>query len=252
MNREDVKKVLWIYRPGSPDELDPEVREALGQARQDPELGQWLQEHGRRQVQVRQQLQRITVPVGLKERILAEHQAREKIIPWPSISYWLAAAAVVAVLVGLPFWLRSNPQPSTGFARYQTEMAAVALRGYAMELNTHDAGAIRQYLGQHQAPDDFVLPSGLQQAVVAGCAIESWQGRKAALVCFRTGQPLPAGAESDLWLFVIDQAAVTGAPANGRPVVAKISRLNVATWSQAGKLYVLSTTANAGVLQKFL
>jgi hypothetical protein len=252
VNRDDVKKILWLYRPDGRDADDPEIMEALALARLDPELAQWLESHLRRQAEVRRALRRISTPAGLREQILGQQQARCKIVHWQRAGYLLAAAAVVAVLIGLPFWIRPRPPGGLNFGIYQTQMAAIALRGYAMEVTTSDHVAIRRYLAQHQVPADYVLPAGLEQAEVTGCAIESWPGGTAAMVCFRTGQPLPAGAQSDLWLFVIDQTAVQGAPASSQPAITRINRLTMATWNQGGKLYLLGTTADEEVLRKFL
>ena len=252
MNRDDIKKILWLYRPGSLDAQDPEVMEALGLARQDPELSRWLETQSRKHQAVRQKMRQIPVPAGLPASIIREHHVQQRHDFWRQGGYLLAAAAMVALFIGLPVWLRAQRSPGTSFANYQTEMAAVALRGYAMELITNDPVEIRRYLKQNEAPADYILPRALQEAVMAGCAIESWQGSRAAMVCFRTGRTLSTGAQSDLWLFVIDQTKVAGAPGNSLPSIAKINMLTVATWNQGGKLYLLGTTAGEAELRKFL
>ena len=33
----------------------------------------------------------------------------------------------------------------------------------------------------------------LTKVAVTGCAIQSWQGAKVSMICFRTGKPLAAG-----------------------------------------------------------
>ena len=94
-------------------------------------------------------------------------------------------------------------------------MAGIALRGYAMDLTTNNPAQIRAYLAQNHAPADYVLPAPLEKTAMAGCAIESWQGAKVSMICFRTGKPLPPGEQSDLWLFVVDRASVKDAPPAG-------------------------------------
>ena len=42
MNNEEAKLILQAYRPGGQDANDPRFREALEQARRDPELARWF------------------------------------------------------------------------------------------------------------------------------------------------------------------------------------------------------------------
>ena len=252
MNRDEAKNILRLYRPSGADAEDPQIAEALALAAQDSELARWLEDHAARQRAVRQKLRQIKAPAGLLEQIVSEQRARERAGFWRRQAMLLAAAAMVAVLIGLPFWLRPSLKPGVGFATYQTQMAAIALRDYAMDVTSNDAGQIRQYLAQHQAPADYVLPAGLQSAALAGCALENWQGKNISMICFRTGRPLVNGQQVDLWLFVIDQAALADPPAAGAPQFKQISRLATATWNANGKVYLLGTTAEATVLNQFL
>ncbi len=252
MNRDEAEKLLRRYRPGTSDAEDPQIAEALALAGSDPELGRWLAKQGAQQDRVRQQFRKITAPAGLRAQIISEHRARRNLIFWRRPSILLAAAAALAVLIGLPFWLRPHPPEGAGFAVYQRQMAALALRGYGMDVITNDPVPIRAYLAQNQAPADYRLPAALQQAGLAGCAIENWQGTKISMLCFRTGRPLSNGALSDLWLFVIDETALRGAPAGPSPQFTKISRLTAAVWRQDGKLYLLATTADEPTLRRFL
>jgi hypothetical protein len=131
-------------------------------------------------------------------------------------------------------------------------MAGIALRGYNMDLATNDPAQIRAYLVQNHAPADYVLPASLQKVEVAGCAIESWQGGRVAMICYRTGKPLAPGVQSDLWLFVVDRASVKGAPAGELPQFKKVNQLTTATWTQDGKLYLLGAAGDESLLRKFL
>lgn len=253
MNPNEAKLILLRHRPDVPAAADPEISEALALAGSDPELARWLAEQVVRQKQVRQQFRAITAPPGLREQIVSEHQAGGKIIYWHRQTLLLAAAVVVAaVLIGLPFWFRSQRPAGADLAVYQRQMAALALRGYGMDLTTHDPAQIRGYLAQNHAPADFILPAALQKAALAGCAIENWRGAKISMLCFTTGRPLPTGASSDLWLFVVDETAVSDAPAGLSPQISHLNRLAAAIWHQDGKLYLLGTTADENMLRTFL
>jgi hypothetical protein len=131
-------------------------------------------------------------------------------------------------------------------------MTRVALSLYGMDLMTNDPAPIRAYLAQKHSPADFVLSAPLQQATLTGCAVEDWQGSKVTMICFRTGKPLPPGAASDLWLFVVDRAAVNNAPAGATPQLAKVNRLITASWTEGDKLYFLGTEGEAAALKPYL
>jgi hypothetical protein len=114
-------------------------------------------------------------------------------------------------------------------------------RHYGMPFETNDTAQIRAYLAQNQAPADYVLPKTLAQTSQVGCGTLSWQGKPVAMVCFRTGKPLPPGAKSDLFLFVIEQKDVIAPPQLDVPVFAKVNVLATVSWAEGGKIYVLAT-----------
>ena len=252
MNRDDAKNVLLLYRPATADVADPQMAEALVLVKQDAELTRWFDEHCTRQEILRAKFREIPVPAGLKEQIISEQAAREKIIPWRrNMVLTAVAAVVVASFVLAAFWFQPRPGDNT-LATYQNRMVGVALRGYAMDLATNDPAQIRAYLGQNHAPADYVLPAPLEKVALTGCAVESWQGTRVSMICFRTGKPLPPGESGDLWLFVVDRASVKNAPAAGPPQLAKVNELITATWSQGGKLYLLGTAGNEQTIRQLL
>ena len=252
MTRDEAKNILLLYRPGTADAEDPQIAGALAQAKFDPELAGWLTAHGARQFVIGEKLRQITVPDGLKEQIISEQAASEKTI---SVRHKIqfAAVAVILLLFGAlaVFWL-PHRAPEDTLAIYQNQMAGVALRGYAMDLLTNDPAAVRAYLAKNHAPADFILSAPLQQTALTGCAMENWQGVKVAMICFRTGKPLAPGAASDLWLFVVDQAAVKKTPAGTGRQFAKVNRLITATWVQGGKLYLLGTSGEEATIKQYL
>jgi hypothetical protein len=126
------------------------------------------------------------------------------------------------------------------------------LRGYAMDLVTNNSEQIRAYLAQNHAQSDFTLPEKLKQANLVGCAVEGWQDVKVSMICFRTGRPLEAGAQSDLWLFVVDRASVRNAPAGDSPQFSQVNRLITATWTQGDKLYLLGMEGDERTLKEYL
>lgn len=250
MNRDEAKTILLLYRPGTVDEGDPQVAEALALAKQDAELARWLAEHTARQAALRAKFQAIKVPEGLKEQIISEQAASER-RKRTRRNAVLALAAVTVVLVLAVLWFPSRPADDT-FAVYRQNMVSSALRGYAMDLATNNPAEIRSYLSRNQAPADFVLPAALTKAEIIGCSVQNWQGAKVSMICFRTGKPLPPGQQGDLWLFVVDRAAVKQAPDTNSPGLASVNTLITATWTQDGKLYLLGTPGDERTILQFL
>lgn len=255
MTRDEAKNILLLYRPGTTDAEEPEIAEALALAKQDAELGGWLEQHFVRQKKIRGMFQQITAPVGLKEQIISERIARvtHSVAVSNRLVAILSAAAVIAVLIGLvSFWLRPPPSDDN-FTHYRARMVGTALRGYSMDFESSDLMQIRAYLAQQKAPADYSLPAGLQKIAATGCAIEDWQGAKVSMICFHTGKPLPPGEKNDLWLFVVDRASVKNAPTTDHsPQFAGIRGLITATWTEGDKLYLLGTPGDARTIRQYL
>ncbi len=251
MNHDEAKTVLLLYRPGPADAGDPQIAEALALAQRDPQLAEWLKEHCARQEALRAKFRQITAPAGLKEQIISEQAAQEKIIHWRRNAIFAVAAVIVALVALAPHWLPHGPKDDT-LAILRSRMVGVALRGYSMDLATNSPAQIRAYLTERSAPADYVLPAPLEKTAMTGCAIQNWQGAKVSMICFRTGRPLPPGQSSDLWLFVIDRAAVKDAPAAGASRFVRVNQLITVTWTEGDELYVLGTAGDEETLRQYL
>lgn len=250
MNPTEAKTILLLYRPGTADAKDPQMIEALALAQSNQEVARWLEAHCAGQRALRGGFLQITPPAGLKEQILSEFAASQRAVARRRLGFALAAALALAGILA-SFWpaRRAAGDP---LVHYQNRMVRTALGGYAMDLLTNDPVSIRAYLAQHQAPADFTLPIALQRIALTGCAVSAWQGARVSLICFRTGKPLPPGAASDLWLFVVERSTVENAPKTYTPQFARISRLMTATWAEGNKLYFLGVQGQEADLKQFL
>ncbi len=254
MNRDEARTILLLYRPGTADANDPRIAEALAAAQGDPELSRWLEEHCARQEALRAKFRQIAAPAGLKEQIVSEQAASSRL---NSRRRLIIGAAAVAAIVGslvilTPFWLPPRAVPGNTLAIFENQMTRAALSGYYMNLMTNDPAQIQNYLAQNRAPADYVLPPALQKTAMAGCAIEGWQSTRASMICFRTGRPLPAGRQADLWLFVADRASLKDAPPPGPPRITTVQQLATAVWTRNDKVYFLFLEGNEQTLQPFL
>jgi hypothetical protein len=72
------------------------------------------------------------------------------------------------------------------------------------------------------------------------------------MICFKSGRPLPAGDQSDLWLFVSERKAVPKAPAPGAPVFARVNKASTVSWSDVNKNYLLAAVGDEAFLRKYL
>jgi hypothetical protein len=113
MNTRDAKEILLLYR-GTIDDSDPQFRAALDYAKNDPELGQWLQEQTRCYDTIQAKLRGIEPPLGLSEKIV-----RRRPIPFPrdwSRIGQLAAAVLISVSITalLMKWSERRERPVAG------------------------------------------------------------------------------------------------------------------------------------------
>jgi hypothetical protein len=252
MNRQQAQEILLLYRPGSADAQDPEFAAALALARRDPELDEWLQQQFLMQDALRSTFRQIPIPEGLKEQILSERGIQTSLPLKRKIVLSAVCAVCILLLASLVLpLLRSRDDKS--FANFQSRMVkTVARQGLypKMDLETNDLAEIGKFLVTHQAPANYVLPSGLQKTTGTGCAILEWQGKRVSMVCFNSGKNSSA-TPSDLFLFVINRADLPKAPPPGAPTFAQTNSLPTASWTHGDKTYILATTGDEASLRKY-
>jgi hypothetical protein len=254
MSREEAKLILAMYRPWADNVDAPEFAEVMAVVNHDPELRAWFKQHCAAQAAIRSSLKRITVPAGLKEQIISEHRAAQAAERWKRRSLVAGVAGVVAllVIVGVIFSGPANAPAEMSFKAFSTRMVKSVRGIYQMDLETSDPGAITNYLAQQQARADYQLPPALAQATSTGCGVLRWQGQRVSMVCFHSGQPLPPGEKTDLFLFVIPSGTATAAPASDKPQLGHVNTFTTASWTRQGLTYLLATPGDEKFLSKFL
>jgi hypothetical protein len=251
VSNQEAKTILALFRPGSADEADPSFHEARQLAKTDPELARWFDAHCETYLILRRKLQAIPIPPGLKEQILSERKIQRPFFQ----RYWrplLAMAAVVAFLVGLDFAFGPLHGVRDRYAAYSKRMIESALRGYDMDVATTNQVQVRNYLRAHHAPDDYPLPAGLKTAALAGCTFSTWQGKPVSMICFKSGRPLPPGAQSDLWLFVTSAQTLADASVPANPDFKRVNKAITASWSDGHNDYLLAAVGDEAFLRKYL
>ena len=239
----EAKQILLVYRRGIDDAAEPQTAEALALASRDPELGGWFQQHCAFQDAMRAKLREIELPAQLKVRILAQR----KVIPLPTWwrrPAWLAAAACLALLIGLAsLWFR--PAKADEFANFQARMVSTALREYRMDIVTNEMSQVRQFMAARGAPADYVVGPGLSRLQLTGGGLLRWRNHPVSMVCFDRGD------RQMLYLFVMDRSALKDPPPS-TPRVTQVRELVAASWSQGDKTYVLAGPEEPDFLRKYL
>lgn len=255
MTEQQAKAILFVYRPDTADDHDPEYAEALAFARQHSALQEWLTKRCAVQQALRTRFRQIATPEGLKEQIISEHRALTMHQRWRRPAALVAVAAVIATLIAVAsLWLRphTEPEEKVDLATFRNRMVGAVLRQYTMSLETNDLGQIRDHLAQRQSPADYVLPGPLKKIASTGCGVLSWQDRRVSMICFHSGKPLPPGEQTDIFLFVVDRSALPDTTAGYTPQIAKVKTLVTASWTQGENVYVLATEGDESAIRRFL
>ncbi len=244
MNSQEARDILRRFRPGCPEADDPDVVAALAQARRDPELAGWLNRQQAFHACIRAKLQSIAPPAELREKILARQPPAPKVLWWRRPAYLALAAMVVFLCCLAAYWLK--PLEPSRLESFRIRMTKEALRGYRMDLATHDMSQVRAYLAQHSPHGHFVLNPSLEKIPVLGCKLMRWQNQPVSLICF--GQ----NKTDLLWYFIIYQSALAGETITHQPVLQSEGKLMTAIWTQGTHTYFLAVMGDEQALRKYL
>jgi len=115
-----------------------------------------------------------------------------------------------------------------------------------MELETSKPAEVRQFLAARNAHGNLETTSALEEQPLLGCAVLAWRSQAAAMICYgRAGQP-------ELWLFVVDSAALPDPPGEQVMAFARVNRLNTVAWNRGGKTYLLAGAVDDATLRELV
>lgn len=234
MDSQQAREILSAYRPGRGEETDPQIAEALAQARRDPELGRWLEQQSAFDAVVVAKLKQVPVPAGLKSRILAAPKIVQPQIRWFQPAYLAAAAAVLVAAVGVVWGLRWNAQRP--FRNYREQMVQLVSRNYRMNVESKELEKLREAFASRGWPSDYVVPPSLQSIPLRGGMMFEWKGHKVSLICWG----VEGNDQTKMWLFVTDSAGLPWVPSAAAPAKAGVDGLSTKSWTEDGKLYLLA------------
>lgn len=245
MNNEEAKFILQGYRPGGQDANDPQFAEALRQVQKDPQLATWFANERALDSAIGAKLKALPIPSDLRPSILAGKKVVQFEPAWNRRSL-LALAASVTLLLSLTLWWMNSNEHLT-HAAYRQDMARLLTSGsYSFQITTEDVSSIKQWLTANEGHGDFALPDGMKDLPAFGCKMLDWHGKKVTFICMR------AKGAGMAHLFVIDQSALPDPPPSGDAQFAKIAGWLTASWSQAGKSYLLASAGDTAAIQELL
>jgi hypothetical protein len=185
-------------------------------------------------------------PAGLEEEIL--HGFREPKFQPAKILFFrpLAIAASIALILATALFLlnRRPDRTADDLTTFRIEMAAFLKEFPKLDYYSEKQADLRQWLGEREHFSRLNIPSALEKFPTIGCREISWQGKKAALLCF-----VVDGEVIHLISLPLDEwNGFTGSQAQ----FSKQSGRNVATWKQGNAINVAITAGSEKFLRKSL
>lgn len=255
MDNERAKIILSAYRPGGADAHDPLIREALEQARLDPELGRWFADQQTFDGWMGKAVKSVQPPPHLKAAILVAAQTAQKVREaeartprrrWINPS-WMALVSVVAVLLGGAFLFRATAPTPIPLAMVTDRILQVRdeLPG-VLGATSPDPKELQRWLATHQGPNGFTLPTGLTDKNSVGCQVFNIKGNKVSLICFQMDD------KRLVHYFVMERSGLTNPPPVGEPMIMQKGGASFVAWSDNRRSYVLAEFAPESDLKKLL
>lgn len=241
MTNEEAKFILRAYRPNGVDAQDPVFAEALDQANRDPALRAWLEQEQALDRLTAAKLGELAPPRDLRAAILAGARVSQPRRRWTGGPWWLAAAAVLAVMAAYV----ARPGSFGG----EPDLARLALGDLA---RSHDAHVLPDSLASLQAQFEQgprVVPSrvdlDLPELRRKGCRTVRLGGREVFELCFQRN-----GAWFHLYVAPREDFPASGGAAPGRLV--SDGAIAATSWSDRNHVYALVTDAGEKMLRQLL
>jgi hypothetical protein len=246
MNRDEAKYILRSYHLSGRDADDPQFQDALEMLKHDPELRKWFSCEQTVDQKLSDAFRAFPVPPGLKGELLAAR----KVVPqraWWQHTAWISTAAASLALLGMLSVFLGRATHKRPFAEFHSYIVETAGKLDHLDIRTGDLARVREWLRDHRAPDDFVIPGQLNGKSSIGCRVFSWDGQRVSLVCFGIADNKVAH------LFVMDRSALTNWPEGGVPQIeAADSGVATAAWSDSKRVYIVALEKGEEDLRRLL
>jgi hypothetical protein len=245
MNREEAQFILHAYRPSRENAHDPQFEGALALVRNDLELARWFAREQALDAAIAERIHSVAPPPNLRTQLLLAHKViRPR--PWWRKPAWIAAAALIALLISAASLLFLRRSGEAEFASFRGTMieASLDMRKH-IDVIGLDADELKQWLIENRGHPGFVLPSGLADKGIMGCKVLDWHGHRVTLLCLKFG-----GKHVDV--FVINESDLPRVSLGTAPVFASQRGMTTATWRREGKIYFLAGNIPESDLKQLL
>lgn len=241
MNVEEARRILELYRPGASRAVSPEMAEALQLARRSPGLLQWFEEQQALDAALRDQLNSLPVPPNLYDQLLRLPQTKAPRLR--VLQPLLAAAACVLLFVlGGGWWWQSRPVSFEVMHHHLMEQSWGASPHLAFRSSQWQE--MKTWLATQEVAPDFQLPEALNHARLKGCTLLHWRGHVVPMFCLYE-------AHRHVHLYVVDHLKGLELPPEELPTLTRHGPLNIVSWADGGKAYVLTGFSPASFVKKF-
>jgi hypothetical protein len=245
MNRDDIRRILSVDRPGGQDAADPLIAAAREAAQKDPELARWFEEEREFDRTFGEALRGIPAPAGLQTRIMAMGSGRMTQRNLWARRIGLAAAAVVVLVAFFSSW-QGPFQPAVSLADFRGEMVSFIKLPPPLDLETSSFQRIQNWLSRTRAPADVLIPPGLSALEPIGCRVLFFRGEKVTLICFRRSGTRLAH------LLVMDRKALPKLRSNSAPIFAQEGEWATAAWAKGDRVYLLAAQGERALIAHYL
>ena len=251
MNRDEARKILRAYRATEPDRSDPEFAQALGLAREDPELTRWLEEETSLDSAIAAKLAALPPPADLRGKILTRSAGTDRAAG--TLAPWMRRVAVIAVIVGLPAlvwygaWRKYEPKR---FAPWQADALAFLDRMVAgrekLDVESAKSQELIAWLRQASAPVPGEIPPSLQHVESVGCKTLLAGQKRVSIICFHVD------ADHIAHLVTVEKRQLAGPPPEKRPQFVQKRDWMTASWSEQSQSFMLAMKGSEPEMRKLL
>jgi len=243
MDKNEAKLVLQACRPNGEDATRPVFSDAIALAEQDPELKAWWEARQSFDRNMSAKLKEIPLPADLRATIMAGRKI-EQMTPRFRMPLWLAAAAVITLLVVAGSMLRSNAGATLASADYRASVFAfMGDDSPSLGTTSENQAKLVAWLKEKNSPTGTV-PASMAGLPSVGCQTFQVKGHAVSLICFQ----VTGGV---VHLVIVDKNAL-GDPPGASPEFAQNGNWSTAAWSDNEKSYMLMTEESPETLKRLL
>lgn len=251
MDDAEIQLRLSACRPHGQDNDDPLLREAMETLPHRPAVMEWFSEEQAFDRALCKCVAEVPVPDALRSEILASMHVSSTVPRWQRLP-WLvsAAAAALAMLGGVIFFLDAPKSGDPTLAQFETEIVGMfdtmKNKGFGLDHVTGEIANVSAWLGSQGAPKPYVVKPCTKEARPFGCRTVNWRGQKVAMVCYGKG-------DQEAHLFVVLKESLKNQ--SEEPSPQKLERVDgypVASWSCRKYVYVMMGDSPETKLDEFL